>query len=203
MSLYCTFFIAVLADIVGNLHGAVTKIECQRAVNSLVEKDLVTAKLYGKQAIYVVRQDSIDAATPEELAAVDKQLAELQSKIAESKSRNKQLSSKLSALSSSMTTEQIIAKLDQSTTKNEQAEQHLSLLRGGTQLVMPEEKQRVAKEMEYYRKMWMQRRRLFKDMFATVTENLPGKPKDLLDELDIDVQDPVDININPRDLAQA
>ncbi|KAG0368948.1 hypothetical protein BGZ54_000752 [Gamsiella multidivaricata] len=80
-------------DIVGNLHGAVTKIECQRAVNSLVEKDLVTAKLYGKQAIYVVRQDSIDAATPEELAAVDKQLAELQSKIAESKSRNKQLSS--------------------------------------------------------------------------------------------------------------
>lgn len=44
------------ADIVNNLHAAVSKTECQRVINALVEKDLVTTKLYGKQAIYVVRQ---------------------------------------------------------------------------------------------------------------------------------------------------
>jgi len=36
-----------------------------------------------------------------------------------------------------------------------------------------------------------------------VTENLPGKPKDLLEELDIDDKDPFDVNMNPRDLLKA
>lgn len=44
------------ADIVTNLHAAVTKTECQRAVNSLVDKELLTSKTFGKQTIYVVRQ---------------------------------------------------------------------------------------------------------------------------------------------------
>lgn len=43
-------------DIVSNLHAAVTKTECQRAVNSLVDKELLTSKTFGKQTIYVIRQ---------------------------------------------------------------------------------------------------------------------------------------------------
>lgn len=82
-----------VADIVANLHSAVSKTECQRIVNSLVEKDLISSKLYGKQAIYVVRQDTIETASPEEMAAIDKELTQLQAKITEQKSRNKQLSS--------------------------------------------------------------------------------------------------------------
>jgi len=78
---------------VNNLHSAVSKTDCQRIVNALVDKDLVTSKLYGKQAIYVVRQDTIETASPEEMAAVDRELAQLQSKITDQKSRHKQLSS--------------------------------------------------------------------------------------------------------------
>lgn len=192
-----------VTDIVSNLHAAVSKTECQRVINVLVEKDLVTTKLYGKQSIYVIRQDTIDVATPQEMAAIDNEMRLLQGQIAESKARHKQLSSELSALNSALTTDQITARLDQLKAKNVQAEEHLSLLRSGNQLVTREEKQRVAKEMEFYRKMWNQRRRIFKDMFATVTENMPGNPKDLLEELDIAMQDPINININPRELAQA
>ncbi|KAI1315370.1 hypothetical protein EDD11_000929 [Mortierella claussenii] len=183
-------------------YSVITKTECQRVVNALVEKDLVTAKLYGKQAIYVVRQDTINTADAEELAVIDKEMSQLQSQIVDAKARNKQLTSELSALNSAMTTEQITHKLEQLMAKNEQSQQHLSLLRAGTELVTPEEAQRVSKDMEKHRKLWLQRRRLFKDMFAAVTENIPGKPKDLLEELDIDMQDPIDININPRDLIQ-
>ncbi|KAG0265894.1 hypothetical protein BG011_003819 [Mortierella polycephala] len=191
------------SDIVTNLHSAVTKSECQRVVNALVERDLVTTKLYGKQAVYVVRQDTIDTATPAELAAVDKEMAQLQSTITEYKSKNRRLTSELSALNSALTTEQIMDKLDQLTAKNDQSKEHLAHLRAGTQLVSAEEKDKVVNEMTRHRKMWMERRRLFKDMFATVTENLPGKPKDLLEELDIEVQDPVDINVDPMDLLKA
>ncbi|KAG0307834.1 Vacuolar protein sorting-associated protein 20 [Dissophora globulifera] len=180
---------------------SVTKAECQRVVNSLVEKDLLTTKLYGKQAIYVVRQDTIDAATQEDLVAIDRESARLQNVLSEIKSRNRQLSSELMGLNSALTLDQIKARLDQLTAKNEQSEKTLSLLSAGAQLVTPEEKRRITKELEYHRKIWLERRRLFKDMFATVTENLPGKPSDLMVELDIDTQDPFDININPRDLA--
>ncbi|KAF9108334.1 PSMC3 interacting protein [Mortierella sp. GBA35] len=173
-----------VTDIVTNLHAAVTKTECQRAVNSLVDKELLTSKTFGKQTIYVVRQDTIETAKPGELDSIDKRLAQLREHISEKKSKQKQLSTELASLNSALTTEEIERRLTVLTSKP----------------VPIEERQRVSHEMESYRKLWTQRKRLFKDMFSTVTENLPGKPKELLEELDISLDDPIDININPRDL---
>ncbi|KAF9206515.1 hypothetical protein BGZ59_011624 [Podila verticillata] len=192
-----------ITDIVSNLHNEVSKTDCQKVVNSLVENDLVTSKLYGKQSIYVVRQDTIDTASPEQLAVVDREIAELQNKIGDRKTHNKQLSSELNLLSSTMTTEQITEKLNTLAAKNEKASQNLELLRSGSKLVTPEAKQKVVKEMEYHRKLWRDRRRVFKEMFQQVTDNMPGKPKDLLEELDIEMNDPIDIGTDPRDLLQA
>ncbi|KAF9132201.1 PSMC3 interacting protein [Mortierella sp. 14UC] len=189
-----------VTDIVTNLHAAVTKTECQRAVNSLVDKELLTSKTFGKQTIYVVRQDTIDTAKPEELVSIDKRLVALREQIAEQKSKQKQLSAELASLNSALTTEDIERRLSLLTSKNEQSKEHLVFLRSGSQLVPVEERQRVTHEMETHKKLWIQRRRMFKDMFSTVTENLPGKPKELLEELDISLNDPIDININPRDL---
>ncbi|KAF9910390.1 PSMC3 interacting protein [Linnemannia zychae] len=189
-----------VTDIVTNLHAAVTKTECQRAVNSLVDKELLTSKTFGKQTIYVVRQDTIDTAKPEELVSIDKRLVVLRERIAEQKSKQKQLTAELASLNSALTTEDIERRLSVLTSKNEQSKEHLVLLRSGSQLVPVEERQRVTREMETHKKLWIQRRRMFKDMFSTVTENLPGKPKELLEELDISLNDPIDININPREL---
>ncbi|KAF8983024.1 hypothetical protein BGZ46_000104 [Entomortierella lignicola] len=148
------------ADIVTNLHAAITKSECQRALNTLVEKELISTKLYGKQAIYVVRQDTIDTSTPEELAAIDREMSQLQSQIEESKKRNKTLSS-----------------------------------------------EQPIKTPSFSVKLWdssrVSRRKSASHMFATVTENLPGKPRDLMEELGIDTQDPFDINVNLKELVQA
>jgi len=40
-------------------------------------------------------------------------------------------------------------------------------------------------------------------MFSAVTESMPGKPRDLLEELDIDDKDPYDMNMNARELIQS
>ncbi|KAG0008711.1 hypothetical protein BGZ81_003913 [Podila clonocystis] len=192
-----------ITDIVSNLHNEISKTDCQKIINNLVVKDLITSKIYGKQAIYVARQDTIDTASPEQLAAVDREIAELQNKIGDRKTRNKQLSSELNLLSSAMTTEQIIERLKMLAAKNEKASQNLDLLRSGSKLVTPEAKQKVVKELEYHRKLWRDRRRVFKEMFQQVTDNMPGKPKDLLEELDIEMNDPIDIATDPRDLLQS
>ncbi|KAG0083858.1 hypothetical protein BGZ93_009059 [Podila epicladia] len=192
-----------VTDIVSNLHNEVSKTDCQKIANSLVEKELVTAKLYGKQAIYVVRQDTIDTSSPEQLAAVDREIAELQNKIGDHKTRSKQLSSELNLLSSAMTTEQISETLNLLAAKNEKASQNLELLRSGSKLVTSEAKQKVVKELEYHRKLWRDRRRVFKEMFQQVTDNMPGRPKDLLEELDIEMNDPIDVGTDPQDLLRS
>ncbi|KAF9578089.1 hypothetical protein BGW38_006313, partial [Lunasporangiospora selenospora] len=102
-----------VTDIVNNLHNAVSKTECQKAVNALVDKELVITKLYGKQAIYVVRQDTIDLSSPAELVAMDKELVELQAKITNYKNTNKRITSELSAFNSALTTDQMKDRLEQ------------------------------------------------------------------------------------------
>ncbi|KAF9430776.1 PSMC3 interacting protein [Podila epigama] len=156
-------------------------------MNTLVDKDL----------------DTIDTASPEQLAQVDREISELKTNIEDAKARNKRLASELNTLNLALTSEQITERLSVLAAKNEKDTRNLELLRSGSQIVSADEKAKVIKEMEYHRKLWMQRRRLFKDMFGQVTENLPGKPKDLLEELDIDMNDPIDINTNPLTLLQA
>ncbi|KAG0337907.1 hypothetical protein BG004_007446 [Podila humilis] len=170
------------ADIVANLHNEVSKTDCQKIVSSLVDKDLVTTKLYGKQAIYVVRQDTIDTASPDQLAAIDREITQLQNNISEYKTRNKQLSFELNLVNSALTTEQINERLKTLASKNDKASQALEMLRSGNKPVTPEAKKKVMKEMEYHRKLWRDRKRT--------------------EELDINMTDPIDIGTDPRELLQ-
>jgi hypothetical protein len=43
-----------------------------------------------------------------------------------------------------------------------------------------EDKERVEKLLEANRKQWRIRKRLFKEAWDTVTESMPGKPKELM-----------------------
>lgn len=52
----CFMLLRVVDDIIGNLKGEVGKTVAQRALNSLMEQQLVTGKQYGKTWIYFVPQ---------------------------------------------------------------------------------------------------------------------------------------------------
>ncbi|CAJ0765245.1 14810_t:CDS:2, partial [Entrophospora sp. SA101] len=43
-------------DVINNLRGAVTKTVAQKVLNSLVEKNEVNCKPYGKQSVYCIKQ---------------------------------------------------------------------------------------------------------------------------------------------------
>ncbi|KAG0257011.1 PSMC3 interacting protein [Actinomortierella ambigua] len=191
-----------VTEIASNLHNTIGKAELQKALASLVDLGKVVTKLYGKQAIYCVNQENLATATSQELAQMDQALSRLQNQLAELKADNKQLSSKLSSMNSALPTDEIIQRAQALAAKNQENSSRLEQLRTGTQLVSASERQKVVKEMELHRKLWIQRRRLFKDMFGAMTENMPGRPKDLLEELGIEANDPVDILTTPSDLMQ-
>ncbi|CAG8765661.1 2665_t:CDS:2, partial [Acaulospora morrowiae] len=73
-----------VTDISNNLHNAITKAAIQKALTNLVEKEEVGCKTYGKQSVYVVKQ---------ELNEMDVKIEELKKEVNDYKDRNKQLQS--------------------------------------------------------------------------------------------------------------
>src|SRR5258708_1288149 len=61
-------------DIFNNLHGEVGKTACVRVLSSLSERNLIHQKVYGKQSVFVARQDTGNAPSAEELSAIDAQI---------------------------------------------------------------------------------------------------------------------------------
>lgn len=83
-----------LADIFNNLHKQVGKTAVTKALNSLVEKGEVSEKTYGKQQVFVIRQDSLPTPSPKELAILDNELQQLHEALASQKEKTKLLQSR-------------------------------------------------------------------------------------------------------------
>lgn len=83
-----------LADVFNNLHKQVGKTAVTKALSSLVEKGEVSEKAYGKQQVFVIRQDALPTPSPEELAILDSELQQLQDALVSQKEKTKLLQSR-------------------------------------------------------------------------------------------------------------
>jgi hypothetical protein len=59
-------------------------------------------------------------------------------------------------------------------------------LKEGTRLITPEEKNKILQEYDNNRKSWVQRKKLFKNTWSTVTETYQGSVKDLKEQMGIE-----------------
>lgn len=180
-------------DIFNNLHGAVGKTACVRVLNLLAEKGLIHSKTYGKQSVYVARQDTDSAATPEELSILDVQIAEAKKILATKLERNSELQSKLSSLLSSPTDEKLLDSIKQLRDEIEEKRKRLEKLGTGGQLVDPVERTKVLAESESLNKILKSRRRLCMDMVNGIMEGAVdaiGRKtvKEFMQELGCDVE---------------
>ena len=67
------------------MHGVVGKTAVAKALTTLVEKGELSGKAYGKQWVYVARQDTLPTPSPEELDALDAEIESLKSRVASQK----------------------------------------------------------------------------------------------------------------------
>ncbi|CAH1758132.1 22834_t:CDS:2 [Entrophospora sp. SA101] len=67
-------------DIINNLGGAVTKTVAQKALNSLVKKEEIRFKTYGKQTIYCIQQNQNYSERLQELQSGIAQISEEEKK---------------------------------------------------------------------------------------------------------------------------
>ncbi|KAK9717705.1 hypothetical protein K7432_006028 [Basidiobolus ranarum] len=186
-------------DVFNNLHGAVGKTAVQKILTQLVEKEEIIGKAYGKQWVYCISQDKFETPSQEDLNEMDKSIEEIKQKVAQEKEKNKQLTSVLSGLNNSLTNEEIEEKLSLLEAENKKYEERLANLREGGKQMTLEDKKKIDNEYENNRKIWKTRKRMFNDIFNTITEFMPGKPKDLMEEqgIETDADAGVDINVDP------
>ncbi|KAJ1929893.1 hypothetical protein IWQ60_000774 [Tieghemiomyces parasiticus] len=186
-------------DITSNLHGALAKTAIQKLLLQLHERQEIHGKTYGKQQVYVARQDDQEAPSADKLAELDEQIEDLKGKVDEVKAENRQLSTTLQGLTNSLTNEQIEKRIGLLTEENASLAERLDVLRSGENVMSEVDKKRIDREFEENRKHWKKRKSLFKDIFNAITENMPGKPCDFMEELGIDTDEAagVDFSVDP------
>ncbi|CAO3687703.1 unnamed protein product [Umbelopsis ramanniana] len=180
------------ADVHTNLNGALTKASVTKALDKLAEQDLAISKAYGKSVIYSIAQDDAEDVSQAELGQLDGQIEKLTQKLKELKDHHTQKANELKKLNSTLPTSEAQEQLSQLQEQNLATNEKLSQLRSDKDQISSEDKSRIEKEYDTNFKLWRTRKKLFNEIFKTVTEHLPGKLSDFKDELGID-EDPIPI----------
>ncbi|XP_061989803.1 homologous-pairing protein 2 homolog isoform X1 [Rosa rugosa] len=154
------------------------KTAIQKSLDTLADGGKISFKEYGKQKIYLARQDQFDIPNSEELNQMKDANAKLQEQLAEQKRAISEVEGEIKALQSNLTLEQIKEKDTKLRKEVKELEDKLEKLRGGVTLVKPEDRKIIEQMYSEKISQWRKRKRIFKDLWDTITENSPKDIKE-------------------------
>ena len=170
-------------DLFNNLHGSISKPALTKALNSLVAKEEITCKVFGKSTLYVMRQDLYETPSQVQLDEMDNQICELKEQVAYLKDSNKARSSELSTLTSSLTLEDALERISNLRNSNEQATRKLQELESGARRVDPVQKQLVDKSFDVCQKAWRVRKKMCMEIVGMLRESTGQSAAELFEEV--------------------
>ncbi|XP_073158369.1 homologous-pairing protein 2 homolog [Henckelia pumila] len=171
------------------------KAAIQKALDGLADGGKISFKEYGKQKIYLARQDQFDIPNNEELNQMKEENAKLQEQLTEQKKAVAEVEGEIKVLQSNLTMEEIQDKKAKLVNEVNQMEEKLIKLRQGVTLVSPEEREHVEKMYSGMINQWRRRRRMFKDVWDAITENSPKNLKEFKEELGIEYDEDVGVSL--------
>lgn len=176
-------------DIVLNLHNEFGKSAVQKAIDHLLAEGKIFEKVYGKQKVYCVVQDSTQDI--EELMRIDKELQahanEVETKYQDLEKEIKNQETLLKSLKSSITLEearQEKVSLEESIKVLTNKLDKLIESTGSTDLT--ETKRKTQSSLDEYSREYTKRKRLCTEIIDCILENYPGTKSELYDEIGID-----------------
>lgn len=182
-------------DISTNLKGKIPKTQLNKVIDLLVKSNSIVSKAYGKQSVFVIRQDTLVSASAAEINQLDIQISSLTSQIDLAKTSTKSKNSTLASLLSSPTNDQALHQLQNIKLLNEEMTTRLGLLRSGSKKVTKDDKTRIDKAHAAMKLEWKKRKSLFKNIWSTVLDNATQKPADLMEEIGIEDDESVGVDI--------
>lgn len=176
------------SDVYNNLHGVVGKSLVQRILQKASEENKIKEKVYGKQKVYVAIQED-EEFSPEDLLSLDKTIEELQKELNKEKGKTNSLNIQLNDLNNSMTDEEITEKLKLTLEENQTLRERLKTLTKDVKLISKEEQNEIEKSLAYNKQEWKKRKKMFRDVWDIITENMQKNPKELMEELGIETDE--------------
>ncbi|KAK1263804.1 hypothetical protein QJS04_geneDACA011904 [Acorus gramineus] len=154
------------------------KTAVQKALDSLSDSGQISFKEYGKQKIYIARQDQFNIPNSEELEQMKKENSKLQEELEKQNKAIGEVEAEIRALQSNLTLEQIRIKETKLKAEVKEMEERLAKLSEGTALVNPEDRKAVEEIYMEKTNHWRRRKRIFKDVWDAITENSPKDVKE-------------------------
>ncbi|XP_061987467.1 homologous-pairing protein 2 homolog [Populus nigra] len=167
----------------------------QKALDNLADNGKISFKEYGKQKIYLARQDQFDIPNSEELNQMKAENAQVQQQLDEQKRAISEVEGEIKNLQSNLTLEQIRHKEAKLQKEVKEMEDRLVKLRKGVTLVRPEERKAIAEMYSEKVSQWRKRKRMFKDVWDAITENLPKDLKEFKEELGLEYDEDVGVSL--------
>ncbi|KAM7464358.1 hypothetical protein LguiA_032479 [Lonicera macranthoides] len=167
----------------------------QKALDTLADSGRISFKEYGKQKIYLARQDQFDIPNSEELNCMKEENAKLQENLDDQKKAISEVEGEIKSLQSNLTLEEIHSKEAKLRKEVKEMEEKLTKLRGGITLVSPEERKAVEGMYLNTTNQWKRRKRMFRDIWDAITENSPKDIKEFKEELGIEYDEDVGVSL--------
>ncbi|KAK3222574.1 hypothetical protein Dsin_009599 [Dipteronia sinensis] len=171
------------------------KAAIQKALDSLADGGKISFREFGKQKIYIARQDQFDIPNNEELIQMKEENAKLQQQLEEQKKATGLVEGEIKALQTNLTLEQIREREVKLRKEVKEMEDRLVKLRGGVTLVKPEDRKVVEEMFLEKLNQWRKRKRMFRDVWDTITENMPNDPKEFKEELGIEYDEDIGVSL--------
>ncbi|XP_007558231.1 PREDICTED: homologous-pairing protein 2 homolog [Poecilia mexicana] len=160
-----------------------------KAMELLAQEGKIKEKMYGKQKIYFADQSQFRDVNDADLKAMDKQISELSAEVQTLTQSCRQLDTELKELNSSLTTEEMMAEIQELKAECSGYRERLEKIKSATNHVTPEEKEKVYKERDVYVKEWKKRKRLASDMMNSILEGYPKSKKEFLEEVGVETDE--------------
>ncbi|WVQ93843.1 hypothetical protein IAU59_000921 [Kwoniella sp. CBS 9459] len=189
------------ADVSANLKNRVPKAAAVKVLATLAEKGQLTVKPYGKQLIYLYNQSLLDVLAPEELATLDQEIKETKSDLEDKRKLLKQLQTELHSKEALPKTVDLSREIERVKTENEITLRALLPFRGDTNgaAVNPlsaEDTKRIDADFNKWRKEWVDRRKVYKEIFGMLSDGGQVSDKTTFEEdqgITPDDEDAVDV----------
>lgn len=176
----------------------IKKAVVQKSLDALVSEGTLTQKDYGKQKIYMLRQDNLPNLSPEETKELEEKVKKLQDTVKQESEVVGKLEQSLNQASNALSDEELARRIEELAAENEEMKERLAKIKESQTLVPDAEKKNIVKAFDEALNAWKKRKRMVNDIVDPILENVSKKPKQFYQ--DVGIETDTEIGIELRDI---
>lgn len=185
-------------DIFNNLHEEIRKPTVQKALDYLVEQGRITEKVYGKQKVYVVKQEDTSAKDLEgELQDLDSKLNAISEKVASAEQVLKSSENQVHELQLAPTTSEAQNEKKALENRVRALKEKLDIISKNSVKISETDKKQIQNDYESNMKEWHKKKRVCMDIVEAMLEGYHDSKRALLNEIGIETDEDVGVPLIP------